>query len=247
MNDQDEQQPIPEQPIEQPTRELTTNEKKKQNRGILEKLPLEVRQELDEYIRAKNPSAAKKYIVGRHGTNYPMLASVSIVTFYKYAEKHNIKGIDNVLQAQITKTSPELLNAINKLSDVNAPIGDKRAALTALYNDCAATSRKLEATQINFMDSQIQMVILQNRKQMVTIIEKLSVLNDQLSKDSDKNWLEEAEFIVQVCTSAAVNSYKITHAIDESNFSKFMNDYRTRLIDLMRAYRLTKETLKKPI
>lgn len=244
MNDEN-QQPVPEQPSEQPVVEkLTTNEKKVHHRGVLDKLPPDVRTELDMYIRAKNPSAARKYIIEKYSKQFPLLAGITKVAFYAYAKKHNLKGIDTALQAEISSTPPELLNVIKNFSDNNVSIDDKKAALTALYNDCAATSKKLELTQVNFLDPQIQMVILQNRKQMCTIIEKLSVLNEQLSKDSDKNWLDEAQYIIQVCTSAVVNSYKITHS-DQALFSKFMADYLSRLNDLMKAYRQTKETLQK--
>jgi hypothetical protein len=232
------------QPTEEPKKELTVNEKKVQHRGVLEKLPDAIRKELDDLIRYKNPSAARKIIIDKYGKVQPLLAGVTKVTFYEYAKRHNIKGVDSELKGEIVSTSPQLLDAIDKIADANVSLDDKKAALTALYHDCAATSRRLEATQINYLDPQIQMVILQNRKQMCTIVEKLSVLNDQLSKDSDKNWLEEAEYIVQVCTSAVVNSYKITHK-DQSNFANFMTDYRTRLVDLMKSYRATKETLKK--
>ena len=230
----------PEQP-EVPKEPLTTNQKKVHHRGVLEKLPPEVRQELDDYIRAKNPSAARTYIINKYGVQLPILVGITKVTFYKYAKKHNLRGVDTTL---VTTTPPELLKVIENFSNPAVNIDDKKAALTALYNDCAATSKKLESTQTNFLDPQIQMVILQNRKQMCTIIEKLAVLTDQLSKDSDKNWLSEAEYIIQVCTSAVVNSYKITHT-DHTLFSTFMTDYLGRLSDLMKAYTQTKETLKK--
>lgn len=231
-------------PVEEPKKELTVQEKKQQHRGALEKLPIEIRRELDEQIKLTNPSTAKKFMVNKYGKDYPILASVTTPSWYEYAKRHNIKGINKELKTEIVGTTPELLNAIDKLSDQNASITDKKAALTKLYHDCEETSKRLEATQVNFMDPQIQAVILANRKQMCTIVEKLAVINDQLSKDSDKNWLEEAEMLIQVCTSAVVNSYKITHQ-DQALFSKFMTDYRTRLVDLMKSYRATKETLKK--
>lgn len=237
----DEQQPP--QP-EEPKTEPTIAEKRKNHRGALEKLPIEVRRELDEQIKITNPSTAKKYMVNKFGKEYPILAAVGTPSWYEYAKRHGIKGINKELKAEIVSTTPELLNAIDKITDQNVSITDKKAALTRLYHDCDQTSKRLEATQINFMDPQIQAVILANRKQMCIIVEKLAVINDQLSKDSDKNWLEEAEMLIQVCTSAVVNSYKITHK-DQTLFSKFMSDYRSRLVDSMKSYRATKETLKK--
>ncbi|MGH7974905.1 MAG: hypothetical protein ACREBR_05220 [bacterium] len=229
---------------EEPQKELTVAEKKIKHRGVLDKLPLTIRQELNEYIRAKNPSQARERMIEKYSKEYPLLAGVTKVSYYKYAKRHDLKGVGTELRAEIASTPPELLTVIEKIADSTVPLNDKKAALTSLYNDCAATSKKLESTQTNFLDPQIQAVILANRKQMCTIIEKLSTLNDQLSKDSDKDWLSEAEYIVQICTSGVVNSYKITHS-DQTLFAKFMTDYRDRMTELMKAYRATKETLKK--
>jgi len=239
MNDEIQPQPTPEQPIQPKIN------KKVQNRRVLEKLPAEIRGEMDDYIRAQNPGAARKYMQEKYGEQFPALKDLGRAAFYLYAKKYNVKLMKEIaLQTEVANTPPELLRVIENIADTSISIDDKKAALTSLYNDCAATSKKLEATQTNFLDPQIQMVILQNRKQMCTIIEKLSVLSEQLSKDSDKNWLAEAEEIMQVFISAVVNSYKIVHQ-DQSLFSKFMADYLDRITGLMAAYRATKETLKK--
>lgn len=236
---QQPQQPAPEEPKEK-------NEKIQSHKGALEKLPPDIRKELDQWICEKNPSAARKHMIEKYGQQFPILAELMKNTYYKYAKKHNLKsgGISTELQAEIVATPPELLNAINKIADPTINIGDKRAALTALYNDCAETSRRLEATQVNFVDPQVQAVILANRKQMCTIVEKLSVLSDQLAKDSDKDWVKEAENMLDVFTSAVVNSYKITHQ-DQSLFYKFMADFKGRLKESFTSYKATKETLKK--
>lgn len=241
MNDEN-QQPIPEEPkLEAPK----IDEPKISKRGALEKLPADVKADIDNYLNMYNPSVTQKYIQQKYGDKFPALKNITKKTVYLYAKKHSLKALKQVvMETQVTNTPPELLQVIENFTDTNISLDDKKAALTSLFNDCAATSKRLESTQANYIDPHIQMCILQNRKQMCTILEKLAVLNDQLSKDSDKNWLEEAEYIIQVCTSAVVNSYKITHQ-DQSLFSKFMTDYLSRLTDLMKSYRSTKETLKK--
>jgi hypothetical protein len=241
MNDENNEASIP----ANLQKEIHLDEPKVNRRGVLDKLPEEVRKDMEDYMRQHNPSLAQKYMQEKYGEQLPIIKGITKKTFYLYAKKRNIKvSKEVILETQVTNTPPELLTVIDAITSPNIPLDDKKAALTSLFNDCAATSKRLESTQTNFLDPHIQMCILQNRKQMCTIIEKLSVLNDQLSKDSDKNWLAEAEYVIQVCTSAVVNSYKITHA-DQTLFSKFMTDYLTRLTDLMKAYRATKESLKK--
>jgi hypothetical protein len=217
---------------------------KSTNRGFLERLPKEVRDDMDTHMRAKNPSATRKYMIEKYSVQFPQIAGLTKVAFYNYEKKFKIKEIDQALQAQVMNTPPELLNVIEKMTDQNVSLTDKKAALVSLYNDCAATSRRLEIAQQNFLDPQMQMVILQNRKQMVTIIEKIAVLKTQLDQDSDKNWRGEVEYIIQVCLSAVVNSYKVVH-LDQALYSKFMADLLARLTDLMKTYRSTKEEIKK--
>ncbi len=246
MNEENEA-PVPEQPASELPKleEQKAAESPASFKGALEELPPEVKADINEYLKLHNPSIAQKYIKEKYSVQFPKLRKLARRTVYLYAKRHDIKGLkETVMATQVTNTPPELLQVIEDFSNTSISIDDKRAALTSLFNDCAATSKRLESTQINFVDPHIQMCILQNRKQMCTILEKLAVLNDQLSKDADKDWLGEAEYIVQVCTSAVVNSYKITHQ-DQALFAQFMTDYLSRLTDLMKSYRATKETLKK--
>jgi len=236
MNDEQQEPPKPEQPA--PVNKSTAN------RGFLERLPKEVREDMDNHMRAKNPSATRKYMIDKYSTQYPEIAGLTKVAFYNYEKKFKIKSIDAALQAQVMNTSPELLNVIENFTDDSISLTDKKAALISLYNDCAATSKRLELLQNNFVDPQIQTVILNNRKQMVTIIENIAVLKNQLDQDSDKNWRGEVEYIIQVCLSAVVNSYKVVHQ-DQTLYSKFMADLLARLTELMKTYRTTKEDVQK--
>src|SRR6267142_2196267 len=88
---------------------LTVQEKKIKHRGYLEKLPPLIRKELDDYMRLKNPSAARKYIIGKYAKEHPMLAGITKTSFYAYAKKHDIKGVGDALQTEIMSTPPELL------------------------------------------------------------------------------------------------------------------------------------------
>ncbi len=236
MNDET-QEPTPEQPAPEKKIDRVTN------RMFLEKLPKEVRDDMDTHMRIQNPSATKKYMAEKYGEQFPPLLTLTKQAFYNYEKKFNIKKIDLALQTEVSNTSPELLNVINNFSDNNIPLDDKKAALVSLYNDCRATSQRLELLQNNFVDPQIQTVILNNRKQMVTIIEKIAVLKTQLDNDSDKNLRGEFEYIIQVCLSAVVNSYKVVHA-DQSLYFKYMADLQARLTDLLKSYRSTKEVVK---
>lgn len=219
--------------------------KMKQNRGALETLPPEVKEEMEEFMRVKNPTAAHKHMAEKYGIQFPALATVSQAAFYKYAKKHNIKlAKELALQNRTATTSPELLKVIDNITDTSISLGDKRAALTALYRDCEATSKMLQERQTNFLDPQIEALILANRKQMCTIIEKVAVLNEQLTKESDKDWLEEAEILVQVILAAVVTSYKMEHP-DQSLYLPFMSRVTDNFTNLMKSYKATRENVVK--
>ena len=245
----DEITPQPElTPITPPIQDaVIVPEKKKvrQNRGALENLPQELKDEMEEVMRSKNPGKAWEYMREKYGPQNLPVTTVTKAAFYEYSKKHNIKlKKELALQNKIATTSPELLKVIDNITDTNISLGDKRAALTALYKDCEATSKMLQERQTNFLDPQIEALILANRKQMCTIIEKVAVLNDQLTKESDKDWLEEAEILVQVILAAVVTSYKMEHP-DQSLYLPFMSRVTDNFTNLMKSYKATKENLIK--
>jgi hypothetical protein len=228
-------------------KELSLEEKpkvdKSSNRKFLEGLPRDVRDDLDTFMRAKNPSAARNYMMKKYGQQYPPLLKLTKVAYYNYETKFKIKEIDLALKTQVMNTPPELLSVIQNFTDSSISIGDKKAALESLFKDCADTSKRLELSQQNFLDPQMQIVIIQNRKVQITIIEKLAVLKNQLDQDSSRNLSEAFEEVIQVCLAAVVNSYKVVHQ-DQALYSKYMADLLTRLNESMKTYRVTKEVVK---
>jgi hypothetical protein len=237
MNEENTE-PLPEQPAAEPAKVDRST-----NRGFLERLPKEVREDMDTHMRAKNPSATRKYMIEKYTKDFPQLAALTKVAFYNYEKKFKIKEIDLALKTQVMNTPPELLAVIENFTDANVSLVDKKAALVSLFKDCSDTSKRLELSQQNFLDPQMQMVILQNRKQMVTIIEKIAVLKNQLDQDSSRNLTEAFEEVIQVCLAAVVNSYKVVHQ-DQSLYSQFMADLLARLKESTKTYRTTKEAVK---
>ena len=245
MSDETTPQPEATPPIQDADIVVPEKKKPRQNRGALENLPQELKDEMEEMMRSKNPKVAWEYMKEKYGEQYPALATVTKGAFYEYGKKHNIKlAKELALQNRTATTSPELLKVIDNITDTNVSLGDKRAALTALYRDCEATSKMLQERQTNFLDPQIEALILANRKQMCTIIEKVAVLNEQLTKESDKDWLEEAEILVQVILAAVVTSYKMEHT-DQSLYLPFMSRVTDNFTNLMKSYRATKENIVK--
>jgi transcription initiation factor TFIIIB Brf1 subunit/transcription initiation factor TFIIB len=121
---------------------------------------------------------------------------------------------------------------------------DKKAALTALFNASEARLKLMLARQTNFMDPYLEKLILDNRKEQHAILKTISTLSDQLSKDSEKDWLGEATSLVQVVLAAVYNAYRLCHT-DQSHFSEFAGKVDVSITDYLKAYPTARENLNK--
>ena len=248
MSDEIQPQPTPKQSKKlslTPEEKIARNKKIKQNRGALDLLPLDVRDDMEKFMREKDRASAKNYMIGKYGERYPILKELSKNVYYKYFNKHNVKN-SNELALQLASAAPltEIVDVINNITDPNISIADKKQALIALYTSCENRIKILEQRQTNFIDVQIEAVILQNKKEQHAILKTIATMQDVLSKDAEKNWLAEALELEQTFISAVVNSYKIVHT-DQALYSTFMANYLERITEFMTTYRARKEALKK--
>jgi hypothetical protein len=148
------------------------------------------------------------------------------------------------LQKKAAEVAPEIKDVINRITDPDISLADKRNALTALFDSCEARSKLLQDRQTNFIDPALEALILANTKEQHNILKTVTVLNDQLTKESDKDWISEASTLVQVILSSVYNSYKLTHQ-DQSNFSMFSSTLGENLTQVLKSYKAAKEQLKK--
>jgi alpha-amylase/alpha-mannosidase (GH57 family) len=248
MRDENQQQPIP-APVEAqtptPLVKFEKIDKRKTPKGVLATLPKTIKDDMDEFMRTNGAGAALNYMTNKYGQQFPALMTLKANSYYTYFKNYNVKvSKELALQSEVAKTPPELLSVIENISDTSVSLADKRAALTALYNDCATTSKMLQQRQTNFIDPAIEALILANRKQMCVIIEKVAVLNDQLTKESNTDWLAEASYLMQIMEAAVVNSYKTTHQ-DQTHFSMFISTVTENLTNLLKSYKATKENSQK--
>jgi hypothetical protein len=215
----------------------------KRHKGVLENLPVEVREDMENVMRTTNPSAAYEYMKTKYGAQFPILNELPRTSFHHYFKKHKVK-MAKELSLQIASAAPpkELLTVIENLGNPQINILDKRAALTALFNAVEARNKLLLERQANFLDPYIEKLLQEGRKEQRVIIEKVTLMQDQLSKESDKDWLAEAVYIENIFTVAAITAYKLVHQ-DQSKYSLFMTTLTSTLTDCMKAYRLVREAL----
>jgi len=246
------QQPIPQQPIQEVVivppvpvvKSKPSGDWKGRRRG-LEDLPIDVKKDMEDIMRKNNPHIAKKYMIEKYGKQYPIFEVLSKMAFYKYWKRHKVEMAKELeLQKQAAEVAPEIKDVIERITDPDISLSDKRAALNALFVACDARNKLLLERQTNFLDPHLEKLILENRKEQHAILKTISNLSDQLSKDSEKDWLSEAQTLVQVILSSVYNSYKLTHT-DQSNFSMFSSTLGENLTAILKNYKSAKEQLKK--
>lgn len=248
---------IPQQPIESApknpahlgiapnTTKVEHKAKTMRLKGTLENLAPEVKAEMEEYMRKVNPHAAKKYMVEKYGKDYPNLADLSTVSFHNYFKRHKVKMAQELeLQKQSAAVTPEIMGVIDAITNPDVSIIDKKTALTALYNACEARNKLLLSRQTSFLDPLYEKLLSDNRKEQHSLIKTVTTLGDQLSRESDKDFLSELESFTQVLLSSVINTYKLIHSSDLSKFSEFSSTLSSNLELNLKSYKSAKEQLK---
>lgn len=254
MDEQTPQQPIEpnlppqEIPVEKKTYDKVEHKiKTLRLKGTLTKLPPEIKNEMEDYMCKNSSNATQKYMAEKYGKDYPNLLELQEQAYYQYAKRHKVKlNKELALQKESATPPPEILDVINKITDPDISLQDKRNALTALFNSCEARSKLLQERQTVFIDPSLEALILANRKEQHAILKTVATLNDQLSKDADKDWIGEAETLVQVVLSTIYNTYKLCHT-DQSNFSLFNSTLSEAIQTALKSYKTAKENLKKEV
>jgi hypothetical protein len=215
-------------------------------KGPLETLPQEVKDDMEDHMVKVNPHHACKYMQEKYGEQFPVLKTTSAAAFSLYWKRHNVKQAKEVaLQKASAPPPPEILDVINSITNPDISLQDKRQALTALYTSCKARIELMEQRQTNFLDPALEAIILQNKKEQHAILKTISTLQDQLNKESDKDFLGELEIFTQVLLSSVKNTYQLVHQADLTKYFEFMSTLSENFKNDLKSYKAVKEQLKK--
>lgn len=248
MNDEQNQStPLPEpNPLSQESSTKSKRGYTKGRRGALEGLPEEIKKDMEEYMRKVNPRASQRYMIEKYGEQFPIFKVLNSSSFNQYFKRHNTEiSRELELQKQSACVTPEIKDIIEKFTDPNVSLEDKKGALVALYNACAARNELLLARQTNFLDPYFEKLIGDNRKEQHAILKTVITLQDQLSKESDKDFLGELKIFTQVLFSSVKNTYQRVHQSDLSKFSEFMSTLSETFKNDLKSYRVLHEQIAK--
>lgn len=231
-------------PAEEPApKEEVAPVKDKLLKGVLGRLPTEIKEEM-ETAMLQSVMGARKMMIEKYGAQYPELEKLGKPSWHFYLKRHKerITKTNELKQLSITPP-PEIMGVIDAITNPNISLEDKRNALTALFDSCQARSTLLEQRNANYIDAQLEALILANKKEQHAILKTVATLSDQLSKDANKDWLDEAVSLTQVILSTVYNTYKSVN--QNHNFSAFAGALDENVTNVLKQYKVAKERLSK--
>lgn len=242
---EENQTPVPENaPKELPKVEETQKPKQKRiRRGILETLPDDVRKELDDYIRTRSPGAAFTMLKQKYTGRFPTLLKLSKTSVYRYTERYSL-GKSNM--NELLSDGTPIKEAINKTTDPNMSVFDKRAAL---INACELIDARVKtlmaaAAKSSFNDPRNEDTITHAQRLHLDVLKLMADAQDKQAEEANSNWLQEALTLEQMFINQAASVYREVHQ-DKKYLEEFMNKYIIRLEDMMKNYRASKEEFLK--
>lgn len=247
---EDNIQPVPpEKPVVQDAIIVPTPEIKGKARGrrtgVLKQLPKEILLELEKVLWEKSGKAGKEWMMKNHAKEYPEAAKLSIISYnsYKSANKQRINE-EMELTLKLATPNPKVQEIIDAFTTPGISLADKGMALTALFNACEDRKKLIMSKQSGFLDPMLEGLILANAKEQRTIIEKITILSDQISKDSERDFTKELEQFYMVIIAAVNNSYRMVNG--NNNYQSFRASLDENLQMTLKSYRLVADALMQP-
>jgi len=227
----------PLQPVPVTPEEAVEPKPKRNPKGVLESLPLDVKSDMERFLLTASPNSCKKYMANSYADRFQSLITVSKESYALYKKRHIERMQKEVtLQKQLSAPPPEMMTVIDSFSSTSISINDKRKALTDLFNVCNARKELLVMKNQVFIDPFVEKLILENVNAMVKIIEKVTVLNKQLSDSEDKDYGTELKAFFQTIMANVANVYKLVNG--ENNYSHFQSLLNTHLENALKSYKM---------
>jgi hypothetical protein len=238
---------VPDQPNPEPTQVPAIPKEKdfrsKPREGILGVLPEPVLKDMERWMMKHSVHSVKEYMKNTYGKEFPQLMNVGkhVYQYYKKAHKQRLEQ-EQALIAQVSAPPTEALSVINAVTDPNITLEDKRKAFTELFNACEARRKLLELKNSSFIDPYLEKLRNENINLHIKMIEKVTVLNESLTRESSQDYLKEFSDFLSVILVAVYNTAKLTYG--ESNFSMFHSKLEETLQNSLKNYKAAKARLK---
>lgn len=252
MIDETPNQPDPQLPIDA---EVVPNEPKlslgkMKMTSILSSLPPEILEEIDtrlqgdETVKGIREDMIKKY---------PTLEALKVgyLTWMKRARKLNGGSQKEIKEGVVVKkemvaalpSAKDLQKAVSTVLDPSISLDNKKEALSSLFNKATTRLAVLERRQQNFLDPEIEALMITYMKEQRALLETVTKLQEVLQKDVLGQMRGELDEYTRVLLTTVYSSYKLAHSDTDatSKFDFFRITLEQHLAQTLAAYKSTSQ------
>lgn len=228
---------------------------KERNRSlVLDSLPPEVKERFDSLIAQGKPYREIAYAIrvefkGK-STELDSLLDSTDTTYRSYIEKHEERIMKLAADAKAITTDlkgglAEVKVAIDQMVDPSSDLENKKQALIALYEHCAARLRLLEFRQgTKFIDPQYEQLILTFIREQRSIVESLVNLQDELKKDGVNEFYKEFKSYTYTLLTTFNEVYK--ELWGDEKFLDFHQELERRMDEVLDRWLADRNVTKLP-
>lgn len=251
-DDINEPEPEEQEPIEA---EIVPNEQKEQPvstrmPSVLSTLPPELLEELNTRLSSgEKVKAVREDMIKKYPAVEPL--KVGYQTWLNHFKKLHGGKPKEVEDGTVAKkemvsslpTSEEIQKAVSKVIDPSIALEDKQAILAALYAKEMQRLELLEAKQKNYIDKDIELLMLGYVKEVRALLETVSKLQEVLHKDLAQQFRGEIDELIRVILSTVYAAYKLTHEDSDptNRFDSFRISLEGHLTKTLAAYKSTSQ------
>jgi hypothetical protein len=245
-----EETPQPEKPIEAEVVPTTPEAPKHPSVKVsrLDALPPEIKEEMDTRILS---GESVQFIREDMGKKYPGVEELKVgyLTWAKRARK--LKGGSQkelkdgtVVKKEMVAALPsaeDLQKAVSTVIDPQISIENKKEALAALFNKATQRLAILEARQKNYIDSEIEALMVTYMKEQRALLETVTKLQEVLQRDILGQMRSELDEYTRVILTTVYQSHNLTYTEKESKFDLFRITLEQHLAQTLKSYKATNQ------
>jgi hypothetical protein len=180
---------------------------------------------------------------------YPTLEALKVgyLTWRKRAKKLNGGTQTELKDGTVAKkdmvaalpSAEDLQKVVSKVLDPAISLDHKQEALASLFSKATQRLAILEARQKNWLDPDIEALMLAYMKEQKSLIEKVTELQEVLNRDILSGFKNELDELIRTVLSTVYASYKSVHpdSSPQSAFDAFRINLEGHLAKTLQSYK----------
>jgi hypothetical protein len=215
----------------------------------LSTLPPEIIEEMDTRLKSNE---TVKFVREDMIKKYPTVEGLKVgyLTWMKRARKLNGGSQKEIKEGVVVKkemvaalpSAEDLQKAVSTVLDPSISLEHKQEALSSLFNKATQRLAVLEARQKNFLDPEIEALMIAYMKEQKSLIEKVTELQEVLQRDTLSQFRTELDELIRTILTTVYSCYKLNHADADptSKFDGFKADLESHLAKTLQNYKQQK-------